>query len=86
VEAMINYVVLHTEDRKLIIYLTMKAISEYLPPNIFLKIHKSTIINLNKIKSIEGNEINIGKAKVIISQNLQETVMKQILKDRMLKR
>jgi DNA-binding LytR/AlgR family response regulator len=86
VEAMLNYVVLHTEERKLIVYLTIKGITEQLPTDIFLKVHKSAIININKIKSIEGNEINMGKAKVIISQNLQENVMRKILKDRMLKR
>ncbi|MBS1917568.1 MAG: response regulator transcription factor [Bacteroidetes bacterium] len=86
VEAMLNYVVLHTEDKKLMVYLTMKSISEQLPENIFLKIHKSTIVNINKIKSIEGNEINLGNAKVLISQGLQESVMKEILKDKILKR
>jgi len=86
IEAMLNYVVLHTENRKLIVYLTIKSIAEQLPENIFLKIHKSTIVNINKIKSIEGNEINVGKAKVIISQNLHESVMKEILKGKMMKR
>jgi DNA-binding LytR/AlgR family response regulator len=86
VEAMLNYIVLHTEDRKLIVYLTIKSIAEQLPETVFLKIHKSTIVNINKIKSIEGNEINIGKAKVTISQNLHETVMKEILKGKMMKR
>jgi DNA-binding LytR/AlgR family response regulator len=86
VEAMLNYIVLHTETRKLIVYLTIKSIAEQLPENVFLKIHKSTIVNINKIKSIEGNEINTGKAKVTISQNLHETVMKEILKGKMMKR
>ncbi len=86
VEAMLNYVVLHTEDKKLICYLTIKGIEEQLPGSIFLKIHKSTIVNINKIKSIEGNEINMGKVKVTISQNLHESVMKEILKDKMIKR
>ena len=86
IEAMVNYVVLHTEDRKLIVYLTLKAVAEHLPQNIFIKVHKSTIVNINKIKSIEGNQINMGKVQVVISQTLQESAMKQILKDRMLKR
>jgi DNA-binding LytR/AlgR family response regulator len=86
IEAMLNYVVLHTETRKLIVYLTIKGITEQLPADIFLKVHKSYIVNLNKIKSIEGNEINLGNVRVIISQNLQETVMKEILKDKMIKR
>ncbi len=86
VEAMLNYIVLHTETQKLMVYLTMKSIAEQLPTQQFLKIHKSTIININKVKSIEGNEVNMGKAKVIISQAMQEDVMKEILKDRMIRR
>jgi DNA-binding LytR/AlgR family response regulator len=86
VEAMLNYIVLHTTDKKMIVYLTIKSIAEQLPGTLFLKIHKSTIINTSKIKSIEGNEIDMGKAKVIISQNLHDTVMKEIVKDKMLKR
>ena len=86
VEAMLNYIVLHTDTRKLIVHLTMKAISEQLPSRLFLKVHKSTIINVDKIKSIDGNEINLGKSKVVISQSLQESVIKEIIRDRMLKR
>ena len=86
VEAMLNYVVLHTENKKMIVYLTMKGIEEQLPASIFLKIHKSTIINITKIKTIVGNEIDIGNAKVHISQNLHDQVMKEILRGKMIKR
>ena len=86
VEAMLNYIVLHTETRKLMVHLTMKGVSEQLPGGTFLKIHKSTIINVNKVKSIDGNEINLGTSKVVISQNLQEAVIKEIIRDRMLRR
>lgn len=86
IEAMSNYVILHTESRKLIVYHTIKGLSEQMPSGRFLKIHKSTIINVGKIKSISGNEVDLGKARVIISQNLHDEVMKEILKDRMLKR
>jgi DNA-binding LytR/AlgR family response regulator len=86
VEAMLNYVILHTETKKMIVYLTIKGIAEQLPPGKFLKVHKSYIVNAGKIKSIEGNEINLGTAKVVISQNLHDSVIKEILKDKMLKR
>jgi DNA-binding LytR/AlgR family response regulator len=86
VEAKQNYVVLHTTTRKLLVYLTLKGIAEKLPGDIFLKIHKSSIINLEKIKSIEGNVINLGLVSATISQNLFESTMKSILKDRMIKR
>lgn len=86
VEAALNYVILHTENKKMIVYLTIKGIEEQLPRNIFLKVHKSTIINTKKVKAIEGNEIDLGKAKVTMSQNLHDAVMKEILKDKMIKR
>ena len=86
VEAMLNYVVLHTETRKMIVYLTIKGIIEKLPANRFLKVHKSYIVNLGKIRSINGNEINIGIRDIPISQNLYESVLKEIVKDKMIKR
>jgi len=86
VEAMLNYVVLHTENRKLMVYITIKSILEQLPPANFLKVHKSFIVNTGKIKSIDRDEINMGKATVPVSQALYETVLKDILRDRMIKR
>lgn len=86
VEAKQNYVLLHTTERKLIVYLTLKGIAQQLPDDRFLKIHKSTIINRERITSIEGNVVNLGTTSAIISQNLFDDVMKVILKDRMIKR
>ena len=86
IEAKQNYVVLHTDSRKMIVYITLKGILQQLPEEQFLKIHKSTIVNLSKIKSIQGNVVCVGTAKAIISQNLYDSVMKSILKDRLIKR
>jgi DNA-binding LytR/AlgR family response regulator len=86
IEAMLNYIILHTTTRKMMVYLTIKGIMEKLPVDVFLKIHKSYIINVNKVKSIEGNEIDLGNAKVVISQNLYEETIKRIVKNKMIKR
>jgi len=86
VEAMLNYVVLHTTEGKRIVYLTMKSIMEQLPADLFLRVHKSYIINLSKVKSIEGNTIRFDNATVAISQQFYDKVIKAIVKDRMLKR
>lgn len=86
IEARQNYVVLHTDSRKLIVYLTLKGISEQLPEDRFMKIHKSSIINIEKIRSIQGNTVNLGDSSAIISQNLYDVVIKSILKDRLIKR
>ena len=86
VEAALNYVTLHTVNGKMIVYLTIKGIMESLPAELFAKVHKSFIINLQKINSIEGNIIHINKAEIPISQNSQDEILKLLLKDKMLKR
>jgi len=85
-ESLMNYVILYTSGRKMIVYITLKSLEEQLPTNQFIKVHKSFIVNREKIKSIEGNMIHIGAEKITISQNLREKVLNEILKDRMIKR
>ncbi len=86
VEAALNYVILHTSNTKMIVYLTIKGIIEDLSATSFVKVHKSFIVNTHKIKAIEGNIIHIGNAEIPISQNYHEGVMKIILNGKMLKR
>jgi len=86
VEALQNYVAVHTQDRKLISYLTFKSVEDHLPPEKFLKIHKSFIVSLSKIDSIEGNELRIGSHYLPISRSSKEEVMERILRNRYLKR
>ncbi len=70
----------------MIVYITLKSLKEQLPESISVKVHKSFIVNKDKIKSIEGNMINIGGEKITISQNLREKVVNKILKDKMINR
>lgn len=86
IEAMMNYIVLHTTTRRLIVYLTMKGILEQLPADRFIRVHKSFIVNLSGVKSIEGNMIHMGNAQIVISQNYYEKAIKEILADKVIKR
>ena len=85
-EAMLNYVMLYTNSKKLMVYVTIKSLEEQLPASIFIKVHKSFIVNVNKIKSIEGSILDIGNEKITISQSLREKVINEIVKDKMIKR
>lgn len=85
-EAMLNYVMLYTTSKKLMVYITIKSLEEQLPADHFIKVHKSFIVNLHKVKSIEGNTLDMGITKITISQNLKEKVIQEILKDKMIKR
>lgn len=85
-EALQNYVVIHTKDKKYITYLTFKAVEDYLPADRFIKTHKSYIISAARIDSIEGNDIRIGQHHIPISRNLKDEVMERLLKGKFLKR
>jgi DNA-binding LytR/AlgR family response regulator len=85
-EALQNYVVIHTPDKKFITYLTFKSVADYLPPDRFIKTHKSYIVSAARIDSIEANDIRIGQHHVPISRNLKEEVMEKLLNGKFLKR
>lgn len=58
IEGMREYVRIHTtEGKPVMTLLSMKALEEKLPPNQFMRIHRSFIVNLSKINIIERNRI-----------------------------
>ena len=86
VEALQNYVAIHTKTKKFITYLTFKSIEDYLPADQFIRTHKSFIISASKIDNIDGNDIRIGEHHIPISRSAKEEVMEKLLKGRFLKR
>jgi len=83
VEAMENYVIINTFDEKYTVHFTMHAIEEKLPPKEFMRVHRSFIVNIDKIHSIEDNSICIkthDKKKNIIqmSKAYKEKLLKEL--------
>ncbi|MCZ4244254.1 LytR/AlgR family response regulator transcription factor [Pedobacter punctiformis] len=59
IEGLKDYIRIHTATEKIIVLENMKDILEQLPKNQFVRIHRSYIIPFNKIKVIEGNQIQM---------------------------
>ncbi|HUV00110.1 MAG TPA: LytTR family DNA-binding domain-containing protein [Bacteroidales bacterium] len=59
VEALENYVTLNTNSDKFTIHFTMKAIESQLPSAVFIRVHRSFIINKSMIQSIKENSLDI---------------------------
>ena len=85
-EALQNYVCIHTKEKKFITYLTFKALEEYLPADKFLKIHKSFIVALSKVDSIEAGHLNVLNKKLPVSRSLKTEVMEKLVQNHYLKR
>jgi len=86
VEALQNYVTIHTSAKKYISYLTFKSVEDYLPATRFLKVHKSFIIAVSKVDSIDGNDIRIATHHIPISRGLKDAVTDALVKGKFLKR
>ncbi|SRR5258706_1950703 len=61
VEAMNNYVAFHRGTQKTLAYLTLKKLEERLPNSQFMRVHKSYIVALRQISSMENNELILKK-------------------------
>lgn len=64
VEALADYVIFHTPNKKHIVHYTMKGIEKRLPSSYFRRVHRSYIVNTQKIEALEDNSIIIG-SKII---------------------
>ena len=80
IEGMSNYIIVHTTQKKYITYLTFKAVEEQLPQNVFIRIHKSFLVSLNAVKTIDGNELKLENISLPISKNYKEEVLGKIAK------
>lgn len=75
VEAMRNYVIYHCENRKLISYNSLKNTELLLPPDQFIKVQKSFIVNREKVQKIEKGSVFIhGKSIAINRENKQKII------------
>jgi len=86
VEAMSNYIILHTRNGQLITYLTIKKILESLPAENFIQVHKSFVVNTDHINSIEGNTLHMGTNRITMGSNFSQDVLTRVLKNRYFKR
>jgi len=59
IEALENYVTLTTNDDKFTIHFTMKAIESQLPSGVFIRVHRSFIINKSMIQTIKENSLDL---------------------------
>ncbi len=83
VKGLENYVTIYTQKDKYIALLNLKALEKNLDNQCFVRVHKSYIISVSKIESIEGNEIFIQSHRIPISRNYKEQVIQQILANKL---
>ena len=78
VEALGNYLRVHTEEDKYTVLSTMKEIEAKLPAKDFIRVQRSFIIRVDKVKAIEDNYIIIKDKEIHIGKSYKEDFNKRI--------
>ena len=78
VEAKGDYILLKTENKNYTVHSTLRKIEVKLPQDVFLKVHRSFVINTKKIIDIQDNSVLIGKDVVPISRSNRAELMRRL--------
>ncbi|MEN8885784.1 MAG: LytTR family DNA-binding domain-containing protein [Winogradskyella sp.] len=78
VEAKGDYIQVKTDTKNYTVHSTLKKIEDKLPDSLFLKIHRSYIINIHKIIDIEDNSVLIKKDIIPVSRSKRPELMKRL--------
>ena len=78
IESMKEYVAFHTEKGRTLSLLSLKKLQEELPPDKFMRIHKSYIANTDLISALEGSMVHLGEKRLPIGSSYKEEVLKRI--------
>jgi DNA-binding LytR/AlgR family response regulator len=78
VETCGDYVALQCSAKKLVVHGTLKSWEEKLRGSSFLKVHRTTVVNIQKIDHLEGNLICIGEHKLPVSEPFKEQLLERI--------
>lgn len=81
IEGLKEYVSYYTTKGQRIIALqSLKSLEETLPKNGFMRIHRSYIVPIDKIDTLEGNRVRIGEKLIPIGRSYKDLVMKRVFK------
>lgn len=78
IEGLKDYISIQTTKEKLITLQNLKALEQHLSAQQFMRVHKSYIVALNKIDTIEKNRIFIGKDVIPIGETYRDIFLKRI--------
>lgn len=78
IEAKGDYIAIKTKEKKFIVHSTLKKVQDKLPEELFMKIHRSFIINFSKIIDIEDNTVLIEKSVIPISRANKSELLKRL--------
>lgn len=78
VQALGDYITIHTREKRFTIHYTLSAIEKELPASKFMRVHRSYIVALDKIDIIEKNTAFLNKTPVPIGDTQRSELLRRI--------
>ena len=79
IEGQSEYVTFHMKDKKNVTaYYSLKKLEEELPSKEFVRVHKSYIVSISKIESVEGNVLTVAGHKLSIGKNYRDGFLEML--------
>ena len=75
IEGQKAYVTFHTHAKNITALVSLKELEESLPQDQFIRIHKSYIVAISEIESLEGNMIELGEEKLPVGKSYKDAVL-----------
>lgn len=79
IQALQNYVVIHTLESKFMTLMPLKRIWDLLPNSGFIQVHKSYIVSITKIQALEKTRVKLTQASIPLSRNFKEHVYQYVM-------
>lgn len=78
IEAMKDYVMIHSKDKKLMVAMNIKTILNKLPSMDFVRVNKSFVVNLKKIESVDNHWVTVAGFEMPLGANFKENLLMRI--------
>ncbi|WP_175636358.1 LytR/AlgR family response regulator transcription factor [Pedobacter ghigonis] len=78
IQGLKDYAIIHTPAKKILLKGSIKAMQDLFPSNRFLRVHKSFIVNLQKVQQLDRNSIFLNGQQIPIGRNFREDLEKHI--------
>lgn len=78
IESLHEYIRIHLAKESFTIYHSLKSVLDILPSDQFIQIHRSFIVNFNRITTVEGNTIKVDTIELNVGKNFREDFLTKI--------
>ncbi len=78
IEGLKEYVSYFTKEKRIIVLQSLKSIEDSLPGDKFIRVHRSYIVPIRRIKNLYGNQVQIGDKMIPVGRSYKDEVMRRV--------